>query len=455
MDYPVLIIHGWSAHSEGLEPLAAFLKDNGFEVIDIWLSDYLSMNDEITINDIGQAMGAALEHHGIMTPEEHRGPTADNEKKRFDVIVHSTGGLVVRQYLLHYFYGRPQDCPIQRLVMLAPANFGSPLARVGKTVLGRLRVGWKWDHSFESGTRVLDALELASPISWHMAQQDLFDPANKIFSPQHIYTTVLVGSDSYTGMAGAIHENGSDGTVRVSTANLNARSLKLIFHTDGKRPHVTEDPQCFDPIAFGVMFRKNHGTITDPYHTIDRDPSFQEILLDSLRIDSSDAYTAHCARLREITEKTFADGRADTDTKTAKKYHEYQHVVARVHDQFGEGIEDYMLEFFDEDDHSDEIMVTIQKEIIEKVKKNSRDKSYASFLFDITDLDTIIAQGNKIDMSISAKKLSEYIHYHDPEGYLTVASATETRLRNKNTTLFVDIELPRMQEPEVFTMRKY
>lgn len=243
---PVLILHGWSDESNSFEPLSTFLKNNGFRVIDIWLADYISMKDEITIQDIGQAMGNAIKSNGI-----------SEKKHSFDVVVHSTGGLIVRQYLIHYFRERPERCPIKHLVMLAPANFGSPLAGKGKSLLGRLIKGRKWDGLFQTGTQVLNALKLASPISWHMAELDLFNPKNKIFSPKNIYTTVLIGTDSYQGLSSIIHENGSDGTVRVSTANLNATYLKLKFTNKDSFPKVEEVPLSYDPIAFGVLFGHN------------------------------------------------------------------------------------------------------------------------------------------------------------------------------------------------------
>ena len=129
---PVIILHGYSGEPEHFESLAGFLKKKGFKVVDIWLGEYESMTDELTIQDLGQAMGKALKKKKISLA-----------RHSFDVIVHSTGGLVVRQFLIHYFLGSPEACPIRHLVMLAPAHFGSPLAIAGKSVFGRLKNGWK------------------------------------------------------------------------------------------------------------------------------------------------------------------------------------------------------------------------------------------------------------------------------------------------------------------------
>lgn len=436
---PLLILHGWSGKSSDLSQLSDILKGSGFNVIDIWLADYLSMNDEITIQDLGQAMGKALEKNKIPV-----------EPKSFDVIVHSTGGLVIRQYLIHYFFGKPQDCPISHLLMLAPANFGSPLAHIGKSMVGRLRLGWKWDGFMQTGIRVLDALELGSPISWQLAEQDLFNPQNRIFLPKNIFTTVLIGTDSYDGLAGAIHENGSDGTVRVSTANLNASYMKLIFDESSKKVNTQMQERCYESVAFGVLYNKNHGTIIRP----DKDDTlFLDLIKKSLNIEDSDGYQQHIEQLRKISDETF--GRGMADKLKEKKYHQYQHLVTRVHDQFGEKIEDYFLEFFQEEDLKNNIIAKIQSEILEKVIVYSKDASYRSFLFDITDMKKeILDQKKRVDMSLCAAALSKDISYYDPKEYLTVASDKAQTLLQSNTTLFVDIELPRIQADRVFKFTK-
>jgi len=437
---PLLILHGWSGSSGDLSTLSSILKESGFNVVDIWLADYLSMNDEITIQDLGQAMGKALEKNNI--------PIAP---KSFDVIVHSTGGLVIRQFLIHYFYGKPQDCPIMHLLMLAPANFGSPLAHLGNSMVGKLRLGWDWKHFMQTGTKILDALELASPISWQIAERDLFNPENRIFTPDNLFTTILIGSDSYSGLAGIIHDNGSDGTVFVSTANLNASYIKLAFNaTEGYT--AEEQPCCYKPIAFGVVYGKNHGSIINPDKN---DTDFINLLVKSLSIETTDEYNQHISQLQQLTKEIFAKGQADSDEKNQKKYHEYQHMVVRVHDQFGERIEDYYLEFFQLDDKEDKVIQKIQTEILEKVRPYSKDPSYRSFLFDITDMKKqILGEGKRVDMSMCAANLSDNISYYDPEDYLTVVSETDETLLKPDTTLFVDIELPRIQADQVFKFTK-
>lgn len=265
MPLPVIIVHGWSDTSKSFQSLADYLNDNGFKVVQIWLGDYISLHDEVTLEDIGLAFIRALADQKI--------PAA---RHSFDLIVHSTGGLVAREFL-RQVCRQPDSTrdasltPIRHLCMLAPANFGSPLAALGKSVIGRILKGWTWDfsHIGETGKRVLNALELASPYSWQLALDDLFDDNFPVFDPKNVMATVMVGSAPYTGIREVLHEAGSDGTVRVSTANLNAHYFLADF-ADPEKPVITKQVHLKPRIAFAV-FERNHTTIHDPDNQSQRD----------------------------------------------------------------------------------------------------------------------------------------------------------------------------------------
>ena len=53
--------------------------------------------------------------------------------------MHSTGALVVRDWLPRHF--TPARAPVKRLVMLAPAYFGSHLTHKGRSFTGRVYKG--------------------------------------------------------------------------------------------------------------------------------------------------------------------------------------------------------------------------------------------------------------------------------------------------------------------------
>jgi pimeloyl-ACP methyl ester carboxylesterase len=431
---PIVILHGWSDTSESFTPLADWLKAHDFNVVPIYLGDYLSMNDEVTLQDLGFAFQRALKAKGIaQTPHS------------FDVIVHSTGGLVVREYLRQVCRGEPQKTPVEHLLMLAPANFGSPLAKLGKSVLGRILKGWDWDHFGETGKAILEGLELASPYSFQLALDDLFDPRNAIFDPANTRVTVMVGTGSYDNYRKALHENGSDGTVRVSTANLNANLLRVNFADPNAPEHTFVQDNC-PRLAFAVLDR-NHSTIYDPALKTQA-ADWARLVQRALTVPVS-GYSAHVADCAAVTSKTFVAGGSN------EKYHQYQHIVFYVHDQFGRSVDDYMVEFYQEEgDRPDRVFTKIHGEILEKVTTYSGNSAYRSFLFDITDLEKFFAQrpNAKVQMSITAAAVSSRISYRNPPGGITVFSAKDRKFMRANEPTLVDVTLYRDPSPDVFKL---
>ena len=82
---PIVIIHGWSDQSESFQPLAARLAQETQQAVsNIWLGDYISLDDEVKLEDISRALQRAWVAAGL--------PVARNQ---VDVVIHSTGGLVI------------------------------------------------------------------------------------------------------------------------------------------------------------------------------------------------------------------------------------------------------------------------------------------------------------------------------------------------------------------------
>ncbi|GAB2494955.1 esterase/lipase family protein [Arenimonas alkanexedens] len=231
MPKPLLVfVHGWSVTSTGtygglparLKREAARDGGPGIDIAHVHLGQYVSFRNEVRIDDIARAFDAAL---APILAEAGPG-------RRFICITHSTGGPVVREWLdrFHVQTGRLDACPMSHLLMLAPANFGSALAQLGKSRLGAMKA---WFGGVEPGQGVLDWLELASPESvalnlrWIHDYPTLDLPAR----PKPIFSFVLSGDsidrklydhvNAYTG------ETGSDGVVRLAAANLNASHLVL------------------------------------------------------------------------------------------------------------------------------------------------------------------------------------------------------------------------------------
>ncbi|MGF1679289.1 MAG: esterase/lipase family protein [Candidatus Methylacidiphilales bacterium] len=442
MKRPLIILHGWSDDSKSFRPLASWFRKQGFKTHDVFLGDYISMRDSIRLTDLGAALQRALKDKKVPT-----------SRGAFDLVVHSTGGLVAREFLCQFCAGNPALSPIRHLLMLAPANFGSPLASLGKSMVGRLFKGWKWDGMFQTGTQVLEALELASPYSFDLAIRDLFDPQFPIYAPEYTQITVLTGTSPYPEpMKRLIHENGSDGTVRVSTANLNARHYHVDF-ADPTAPQMHSTSLNAPETAFAVL-PLDHGSITRPAD----DPILAELILNSLRADTPAQYLKHVRHCQTVTEKTYLVGATSAEPK---HFHPFMHVVFRVRDQHGDPVDDYFVEFYQQQgDRSDRVFEAIHKDILEKVTKNSRQPSYRSFLFDIKQLENLLQSrvSTRVEMSLVAADDSEWVGYRNPPDKpgagIPIFSGGSNNFIHPNQPVLVDITLHRDPVPAVFKLTK-
>src|SRR3990167_8922965 len=193
----LVIIHGWSDSSRSFLFLARYLeKALGRSAKLINVSDYVSMDDEVTFNDLVAALAQAWRNKKLPT-----------EPRSVDVVVHSTGSLIIRQWLsAHYL---PKNSPIYHLVMLAPANFGSPLAHKGKAFFGRIIKGFKSKKLFNVGVKLLNGLEMGSSYTWWLAHQDRFGERD-YYGPGKIFCTVIGGNTGYEGIAAPANPPGSE-----------------------------------------------------------------------------------------------------------------------------------------------------------------------------------------------------------------------------------------------------
>lgn len=437
---PAVILHGWADGADSFRALARWLKDAGAAPVEeIFLGDYLSMNDEVTLFDLGCAFRRALQRHGV--PQTRHG---------FNLLVHSTGALVAREYLRQVCRDpvsgerSPARSPIAHLVMFAPANFGSPLAPLGKSILGRVFKGWKWDGFGESGRRILDALELASPEGFDLAQDDLFNPGFRVFAPENTCATVLAGTVPYPdALRSSLHENGGDGTVRVSTANLNAGCFHIDFSPGTGVPELRERQLSCEEVALAVLHR-NHGSIVDPDDPVQAS-DWRDVVRGALACGAA-GYAAHRERCRAVTERTYAEGLRGPDPHW---YHAYQHIAVRVRDQHGAPIDDYMIELYQESDDADAVFKTINGAILEKVTRNRAAPNMRSFYLDISDLRDFLAQNPaaSVALSISAAHVSRRIKYRNPARGVEIFRPGCHRFLRPNGPLLLDITLPR--DPEV------
>jgi hypothetical protein len=286
----LVFVHGWSVTNtstygqmpQQLQQRAA-ATGQPLTLANIWLSEYVSFDDAVTMGDLVHAFDHALRDLHLVDAG-------------FACVTHSTGGPVVREWLRAQRDkpGSYSTIRLSHLVMLAPANFGSALAQLGKGTLGKLKAWW---NGVEPGQRILDWLELGSADSLSL-NLDRIHSADPTAQDQYLF--VLAGDrpdrslydylNSYTG------EDGSDGVVRIAAANLNASHAALSIQTgaggnvvDTLSLNLLRGPQCaFKLMAGAAHTGDTHGILSSAA------PATVEAILRCLQVRSGADYGALC-----------------------------------------------------------------------------------------------------------------------------------------------------------------
>ncbi|MDX5298094.1 MAG: phospholipase [Gammaproteobacteria bacterium] len=223
----LLFVHGWGVtrtDTYGGLPACLAASMAALDVVDVWLGRYVSFRDSVRLDDVAQAFDAAVRDVLAGYPPH----------TRFACITHSTGGPVLRAWLSRYWIDNGRwaqtPCPLSHLIMLAPPNFGSALAPLGKGRLGRMKALF---NGVEPGQQILDWLTHGSEAACALNLRWLeTDQAQRLAGLAHpVFCFVITGDridrhlydhlNSYTG------EVGSDGVVRAAAANLNATYVRL------------------------------------------------------------------------------------------------------------------------------------------------------------------------------------------------------------------------------------
>ncbi len=299
----LVFVHGWSVtNTDTYGGLPQALVKNApkklqLEVDHLYLGKYVSFSDEVMVDDIARGMEYAVREE--IVPKLAAG-------ERFACVTHSTGGPVVRSWIDLFYKDSLDECPLSHLVMLAPANHGSALAQIGKKKLARMKF---FLDGVQPGLGVLDWLELGSDQSWTLNTRwmdyKLLDAG--------LYTFVLTGQsidrnfydnlNSYTG------EEGSDGVVRVTGANMNYGLLRLEQRADGFKL-LKQGQSAATPLA--VLPGLSHsgsdmGIMRSVNATDDGTHPTVAAALQCLEVRNATSYRACAKVFDELTEKTQQD----------------------------------------------------------------------------------------------------------------------------------------------------
>ena len=279
-------------------------------------ANYRTLTNEVTIKDLAEGLDRALKARGI------------GEDEPFDALVHSTGMLVIRAWITAY---PARLARVRRIVGLAPATYGSPLAHKGRGWLGAIFKGNKepGPDFMEAGDRVLDGLELASAFTWDLAHRDLVGE-NRLYTAAATtpYVFVFCGTQGYSGIRRFVSPPASDGTVRWAGCSMDTRKVvvDLTMEGVGQRVRWLPEGRPFDaPVNFveGV----DHTTILQ-----DPPKALVERVAAALEVDSA-------ATLRDW------QGKGEVEQKRVRTgLPRWQQFVIRLVDERGDPVPDYNVE---------------------------------------------------------------------------------------------------------------
>ncbi len=345
----IVLVHGWSTtHTRTYGDLGSRLEADSragrlpsLTVRDVYLGKYVSFSDEVRLEDISRAFEATVQIE----------LAADLARaERLAVIAHSTGGPVIRDWWHRYYRSQNRPCPMQHLIMLAPANFGSALAQLGKTRIADLKASIV--DGVDPGAGVLDWLEHGSPEAWALNKAWILDSKDPASGTAPLFQFVLTGQtidrklydhvNSYTG------EPGSDGVVRAAAANLNASYLKLTQQRHDRNTTSStvlrlnsSEPVCASKTAFALIRGRSHANesigILRSIKKEGSHPTYRAILR-CLRVQSAPAYQ----RLSAAFEKENATVRRNERYETSGRLLKHEHftdahglIIARIQDDGG------------------------------------------------------------------------------------------------------------------------
>ncbi|MDX2242534.1 MAG: hypothetical protein NW224_17745 [Leptolyngbyaceae cyanobacterium bins.302] len=315
----VVLVHGYSVRSlETYGMLPKLLEQSGYKQDSIFLSAFDSLSDEITCDDLAKALEMRVKRH---------------LEKKIDIsktalLCHSTGAIITRRWLLNrYKLGLPVP---RTLITVAGANHGSTLAQLGMT-----QIAYVYRNVFQQtsvGRQVLEDLDYGSEFLLKLNKEWL--EAFNSNSPPQTYCFSMIGDD-HSELSHQVFwqtkEWGSDGTVRVSSGNLNYRMLNVDLLDGNKQLEVHEFKTKVPNLVIPDWSHVGKKGIIDALSN-DSDPPF-EAMKQALDVDTSEKYSQV---QQEWEAKTLSWSQANQD-------HCCSTAVFSLHHPGGRHIEDCLI----------------------------------------------------------------------------------------------------------------
>ena len=442
----LLILHGYSDGATSFTGLRDFFEANGYARDDVFLLNYASMDDQSMFSDFADKLDE------------------DYEKKfgdeRIDVACHSTGSLVVRLWLdLHFARQRvagkakPRS-PVKHLLMFAPANFGSDLAEMGQSFLGKFRSTFfnsnrKSGDFLESGKFVLQGLEPASPFQWDLSGRDLHGEG--FFNPDLgddnvCFPFVFAAGKAYGGLQAQIIKDrkkpGTDGTVRICGTSMNTRKCVVDFCNRKVNPIWLKERK-FENMAFAIFGGFNHGSIVEHGDDFEKGPG--KWAIKALTVDTGTKYAAFAEECHEFTKQNYEGA-------------PYQQFFFNVRDDVGLPVRDFYIDFYaqlHDDSVHEKLTLEFDKAFELEFYRHSADPSCRVLLLNLALLRDYLkrlkAAKARLVFDVYAISPIKEVRYLPAFAVVfdDTSNADEPTFLHENTTTLVQIILNRVASDEV------
>jgi hypothetical protein len=377
----LFIVPGYSDEDFSFLPLRNLLvKEHLYTEKNIQSIEYASLDDDVDYYDLGRKLDDVYNEFLRTHPDT-----------RIDVLAHSTGSLVVRYWLhmrrRHQVRHSPTklDTPVDHLYLFAPANFGSDLARIGRSALNAVAVTFLQKtfrtevelegnrDGFETGKRILAGLEPGSPLQWELSINDLHsqtyfgenDPTELSTYP-FVFAAGQAEKSLRSLILSELQKDGTDSTVRVAGTSLNTRLFtltdKYIAYSRGLNPvqpdseyvgDTSDRRRKFENIPFAVFAEYDHcGIINDNARQKKRD---NQPIPDTL--PSTWKPLGLLKKAKAVTNaQQYAQLAREFETDLTYKYREdrvkdpslglFQQFFFKVTDDIDQPVKDFFIQFF-------------------------------------------------------------------------------------------------------------
>lgn len=483
----IFIVPGYSDEDFSFRPLRNLLiEQEMYAESNILSIEYASLDDQVDFYDFADKVDDIYNEFLKIHPNQ-----------RIDVLAHSTGSLVIRAWLyLRRMRQRVRkdniDCPVEHLFLFAPANFGSDLAKLGRSSLNAVKVSFtKLNKNstlpgnrdlFETGKKVLQGLEPASPIQWRLSMADLhretyfgeYDESGQICFP-FVFAAGKSDKNLASFIVRELQKDGTDSTVRIAGTSLNTRKCKIRSFPDGKVTVEWDDElvqidtspgrRKFENIAFAVFEDYDHcGIINDNGNLPKPKDSNQaenwnprlpddwkplKLLIQAKSVENAVQYRSIAHEFSKITENY-------SQNQTKNKKGIFQQFFFKITDDTGLSVTDFFIQFIvydiDKDSENKELTNDLRNRLFNRndFHIHSVDSSYGVLMLDFNAVELFVNSIDhdiRINMKIFARMPYNGVIFNDLE-FIVFDSIKNNRnipsFFMPNTTTLVEIILDRV-----------